>query len=80
MAGRHAHDFSAQLDKLWNYGKPAESQVRFRAELARYPAGSREALETGRRSRAATACSASSPKPTRRSTRYCPSSTGCRRA
>jgi len=39
-------DFSERLDKLWDYGKPAESQARFRAELARHPAGSREALET----------------------------------
>jgi tetratricopeptide (TPR) repeat protein len=39
-------DFSERLDKLWDYGKPAESEVRFRAELARHPAGSREALET----------------------------------
>lgn len=39
-------DFSAQLDKLWNFGKPAESQARFREELARHPDGSREALET----------------------------------
>ena len=39
-------DFSERLDKLWDYGKPAESQTRFRAELAKHPAGSREALET----------------------------------
>jgi tetratricopeptide (TPR) repeat protein len=39
------NDFSAQLDKLWDFGKPHESQARFRAELAKYPAGSREALE-----------------------------------
>jgi len=39
------NDFSAQLDKLWNFGKPDESQARFRAELAKYPAGSRETLE-----------------------------------
>ena len=38
-------DFSAQLDKLWNFGKPDESQARFRAELAKYPGDSREALE-----------------------------------
>ena len=38
-------DFSAQLDKLWNYAQPAESETRFRAELAKYPAASREALE-----------------------------------
>ncbi|MCC6195523.1 MAG: hypothetical protein IT518_13755 [Burkholderiales bacterium] len=38
-------DFSEALDKLWNYGKPAESEARFRTELATYPPGSREALE-----------------------------------
>jgi tetratricopeptide (TPR) repeat protein len=38
-------DFSAQLDRLWNFGKPDESQARFRTELARYPAASREAVE-----------------------------------
>jgi len=38
-------DFSAQLDKLWNYAQPAESETRFRTELAKYPAASREALE-----------------------------------
>jgi tetratricopeptide (TPR) repeat protein len=38
-------DFSARLDKLWNYDKPAESEVLFREQLVRYPAGSREALE-----------------------------------
>jgi tetratricopeptide (TPR) repeat protein len=38
-------DFSAQLDKLWNFGKPDESQARFRAELAKHPKDSREALE-----------------------------------
>jgi tetratricopeptide (TPR) repeat protein len=39
------NDFSAQLDKLWNFAKPDETQVRFRAELAQYPADSREAVE-----------------------------------
>ena len=39
-------EFSSDLDKLWDYGKPAESEARFRAERARWPAGSREALET----------------------------------
>ncbi len=39
-------DFSERLDKLWDFGKPAESEARFRAELAKYAAGSREALET----------------------------------
>jgi tetratricopeptide (TPR) repeat protein len=39
-------DFSERLDRQWDYNKPAESQTRFRAELAKHPAGSREALET----------------------------------
>ena len=39
------NDFSAQLDKLWNYDKLDESQARFRAELANHPPDSREALE-----------------------------------
>jgi tetratricopeptide (TPR) repeat protein len=39
-------DFSERLDKLWDFNKPAESLLRFRAELAKHPAGSREALET----------------------------------
>ena len=39
-------DFSERLDKQWDYAKPAESQARFRAELAKHPIGSREALET----------------------------------
>ena len=41
-----AADFSERLDALWDFGKPAESEARFRAELAKHPAGSREALET----------------------------------
>jgi tetratricopeptide (TPR) repeat protein len=45
MAATEPADFSAQLDTLWNYAKPADSEARFRTELARYPAGSREALE-----------------------------------
>jgi tetratricopeptide (TPR) repeat protein len=40
------NDFSAELDKLWDYAKPAVSEQRFRDEVARHPAGSREALET----------------------------------
>ncbi len=39
-------DFSERLDKLWDFSKPAESATRFSAELALYPVGSREALET----------------------------------
>src|SRR5262249_65111 len=38
-------DFSADLDKLWDFPNPAASEQRFRAELAKYPPGSREALE-----------------------------------
>ena len=35
--GRRAdHRFSAQLDTLWNYDKPADSEARFRAELAQH--------------------------------------------
>jgi hypothetical protein len=29
--------FSTALDGRWDYGKPAESEARFRAELARWP-------------------------------------------
>ena len=39
-------DFSERLDALWTFAAPALSEARFRAELARHPAGSREALET----------------------------------
>lgn len=39
-------DFSERLDALWDFGKPAESEARFRAELAKHQADSREALET----------------------------------
>ena len=39
-------DFSATLDALWNFDVPAVSESRFRAELAKHPAGSREARET----------------------------------
>jgi tetratricopeptide (TPR) repeat protein len=38
-------DFSADIDKLWDYAKPQVSEQRFREALAKYPAGSREALE-----------------------------------
>lgn len=37
-------DFSAQLDAQWDYAKPAESEQRFRAELAKWPAGDAQAL------------------------------------
>lgn len=36
--------FSAGLDARWNYEQPAESAVRFRAELANWPAGNPQAL------------------------------------
>jgi len=36
---------SEAIDKLWNFDDPAGSEARFRAELAKHPAGSREALE-----------------------------------
>jgi tetratricopeptide (TPR) repeat protein len=39
-------DFSERLDQLWDFAKPVDSQARFRAELAKHPAGTREALET----------------------------------
>lgn len=45
MATTAPDDFSARLDKLWNYDKPEESEVRFLDALAKYPAGSPEALE-----------------------------------
>jgi tetratricopeptide (TPR) repeat protein len=38
-------DFSADLDKLWNFAKPDESQARFRAELAKHAKDSPQALE-----------------------------------
>jgi tetratricopeptide (TPR) repeat protein len=41
-----AADFSLRLDALWNFENPAASEEKFRTELARHPAGSREALET----------------------------------
>ena len=70
-------DFSAQLDKLWNFGKPAESQVRFREPSSRsYPAGSREALEIETQiARTRRPAAQVRRRATRRSTRCCPSST-----
>ena len=38
-------DFSAQLDRRWDYAKPEVSEARFREALRQYPASSREALE-----------------------------------
>lgn len=40
------NDFSADLDKLWDYAKPAVSEQRFRDEAMKFPPDSREALET----------------------------------
>ena len=37
-------EFSAMLDRQWDYDKPAESEQRFRAELARWPVGDPQAL------------------------------------
>lgn len=37
--------FAAALDALWNFDKPALSEERFRAELAKWPADSVQALE-----------------------------------
>jgi tetratricopeptide (TPR) repeat protein len=39
-------DFSEILDKLWDFDAPAMSESRFRAELTKHSAGSREARET----------------------------------
>jgi tetratricopeptide (TPR) repeat protein len=36
--------FSAQIDAQWDFGQPAESEQRFRAELAQWPAGDPQAL------------------------------------
>jgi tetratricopeptide (TPR) repeat protein len=40
-----ADDFSARIDKLWNYDDPVASAARFRAERAHHAINSREALE-----------------------------------
>ncbi len=37
-------EFSAQLDAQWDYAAPAESEARFRAELARWPAEDPQSL------------------------------------
>ncbi len=39
MSQTSPNDFSERLDKLWEFSKPAESETRFRAELARHPHG-----------------------------------------
>jgi len=38
-------DYSERLDALWDFDNPAASEARFRAEVARHPAQSREAAE-----------------------------------
>jgi len=40
-----AEDYSEQLDALWNFGDPAQSEARFRAESLRHAPGSRESAE-----------------------------------
>ena len=40
-----AADYSQRLDALWDFDHPAESEARFRAEAARHPPHSREAVE-----------------------------------
>lgn len=44
-AGQTPHAFAAALDAQWDFGRPAESEQRFRAELARWPADSTQAQE-----------------------------------
>ena len=46
MATSAPVDFSERLDSLWNFADPAQSEQRFRQELQRHPARSREVLET----------------------------------
>jgi tetratricopeptide (TPR) repeat protein len=38
-------DFASTLDAMWDYGKPSESEARFRAELDRWPADSAQHAE-----------------------------------
>ena len=40
-----ASDYSQQLDTLWSFDRPRDSESRFRAEAARHARGSREAAE-----------------------------------
>jgi tetratricopeptide (TPR) repeat protein len=45
-AAAQTHDaFARSLDGEWDFGKPAASEQRFRAELAKWPADSAQALE-----------------------------------
>jgi tetratricopeptide (TPR) repeat protein len=46
MSGAADEDFSAVLDRLWDFDAPAVSESRFRAERGKHAAGSREARET----------------------------------
>ena len=39
-------DFSARLDKLWDFDAPSVSEARFRTALAQYRSRSRETEET----------------------------------
>ena len=40
-----AEDYSEQLDALWNFADPAQSEARFRTEALRHTAASRESAE-----------------------------------
>lgn len=40
-----AADYSSELDSMWDFDRPAVSETRFRAEAARHPGASREAVE-----------------------------------
>jgi tetratricopeptide (TPR) repeat protein len=44
-AAANGPDYSEVLDRLWDYEAPAASEQRFRTEIGRLAAGSREALE-----------------------------------
>jgi hypothetical protein len=44
-AGQSTPAFAARLDALWDFDKPALSEERFRAELAKWPPASVEAQE-----------------------------------
>jgi tetratricopeptide (TPR) repeat protein len=45
IASADSTDYSQQLDALWDFAHPAESEARFRMEASRHPRGSREASE-----------------------------------
>jgi tetratricopeptide (TPR) repeat protein len=42
-----AAGFAASLDAMWDYDKPAESEARFRAEMAQWPVDSAQHAEIG---------------------------------